>query len=134
LVEQNRTGLKRSVYEAILLFGIVSLMGDIIYEGSRGIVPDYLKFLGASAVLVGFVSGLGEFLGYAIRILSGYLADTTKSYWLFTFIGYGLIMVVPLLSLSSTWTIAIILIVLERVGKAVRTPARDTLLSIIGRG
>jgi len=133
-LSENRTGLRRSVYEAILLFGIVSLMGDIIYEGSRGIVPDYLKFLGASAVLVGLVSGLGEFLGYAIRILSGYLADATKSYWLFTFIGYGLIIVVPLLSLSGTWTIAIILIILERIGKAIRTPARDTLLSIIGKG
>jgi MFS family permease len=130
----NDTGLRRSVYEAILLFGIVSLMGDIIYEGSRGIVPDYLKFLGASALLVGLVSGLGEFLGYAIRILSGYLADVTKSYWLLTFIGYGLIIVVPLLSLSNAWTIAIILIILERVGKAIRTPARDTLLSIIGKG
>jgi len=134
LSEGNKAGLKRSVYEAILLFGIVSLMGDIIYEGARGIVPDYLKFLGASAVLVGFVSGLGEFLGYAVRILSGYLADATRSYWLFTFIGYGLIIVVPLLSLSNSWLIAFLLIVLERIGKAIRTPARDTLLSIIGRG
>ncbi|MGQ9596105.1 MAG: MFS transporter, partial [Thermoproteota archaeon] len=131
---RNMSGLRRSVYEAIMLFGIVSLMGDIIYEGSRGIVPDYLKFLGASAVLVGLVSGLGEFLGYAMRIISGYLADATKSYWLFTFMGYGLIIVVPLLSLGNTWIIAVLLIILERVGKAIRTPARDTLLSVIGRG
>ncbi len=134
LLEGNRTGLRKNVYEAILLFGIVSLMGDVIYEGSRGVVPDYLKFLGASAMIVGLISGLGEFLGYAMRILSGYLADMTKSYWLFTFIGYGLIIVVPLLSLSNAWVVAVILIVLERIGKAVRTPARDTLLSIIGKG
>ncbi len=132
--ENVKTGLRKSVYGAILLFGIVSLMGDVIYEGSRGIVPDYLKFLGASAVVVGLVSGFGEFLGYTVRILSGYLADVTKSYWLFIFIGYGLIIVVPSLSLSSTWSIAIVLIILERIGKAIRTPARDTLLSIIGRG
>ncbi|MEM3061468.1 MAG: MFS transporter, partial [Candidatus Bathyarchaeia archaeon] len=121
--KEDKAGLRRSVYEAILLFGIVSLMGDVIYEGSRGIVPDYLKFLGASALVVGLVTGFGEFLGYAVRILSGYLADATKSYWLFTFIGYGLIIVVPLLSLSSTWSIAIVLIILERIGKAIRTPA-----------
>lgn len=132
--ENVKTGLRKSVYGAILLFGIVSLMGDVIYEGSRGLVPDYLKFLGASAVVVGLVSGFGEFLGYTVRILSGYLADVTKSYWLFIFIGYGLIIVVPSLSLSSTWSIAIVLIILERIGKAIRTPARDTLLSIIGRG
>lgn len=122
------------MYRAILLFGIVSLMGDVVYEGSRSIVPDYLKFLGASAIMVGLVSGSGEFLGYALRILSGYLVDVTRSYWLFTFIGYGLIIAVPLLSLSNVWGLAVILIILERVGKAIRTPARDTLLSMIGRG
>lgn len=122
------------MYRAILLFGIVSLMGDVVYEGSRSIVPDYLKFLGASAIMVGLVSGSGEFLGYALRILSGYLVDVTRSYWLFTFIGYGLIIAVPLLSLSNVWSLAVVLIILERVGKAIRTPARDTLLSMIGRG
>lgn len=134
LSQGSEAGSKRDMYRAILLFGIVSLMGDVVYEGSRSIVPDYLKFLGASAIMVGLVSGSGEFLGYALRILSGYLVDVTRSYWLFTFIGYGLIIAVPLLSLSNVWSLAVILIILERVGKAIRTPARDTLLSMIGRG
>ncbi|MEM3792777.1 MAG: hypothetical protein QXH47_05620, partial [Candidatus Bathyarchaeia archaeon] len=58
----------RSVYVSILLLGVVSLMGDIVYEGSRGLIPDFLKFLGATAFVVGLVSGLGEFLGYATRL------------------------------------------------------------------
>ncbi|MDW8034593.1 MAG: MFS transporter [Nitrososphaerota archaeon] len=131
--EEKIIGLRKSVYEAILLLGIVSLMGDVIYEGARGLIPDYLKFLGASALVVGLVGGLGEFLGYILRILIGHLVDKTGWYWIFTFIGYGLIVVVPLLSLSNIWTISVILIILERIGKGIRAPARDTLLSIIGK-
>ena len=78
----------KSAYISIILFGIVSLMGDIVYEGARGIVPSYLEFLGASAVIVGLVGGLGDFLGYALRLVSGFLADTTRAYWFFIFLGY----------------------------------------------
>ncbi|MFH0896733.1 MAG: hypothetical protein V1850_01625 [Candidatus Bathyarchaeota archaeon] len=60
---------KRTAYVAILSMGIVSMLGDIVYESGRGIAPDYLRFLGASAFLVGLVSGAGEFIGYAMRVL-----------------------------------------------------------------
>jgi MFS family permease len=123
----------KSAYVAVLLFGIISLMGDIVYEGGRGLVPDYLKFLGASAVIVGLVGGLGEFLGYAVRLISGYLADATRSYWAFIFIGYGLIISIPLLGIASIWQMAIILMLFERLGKAFRTPSRDTILSIVSK-
>lgn len=132
--EENRAGLRKSVYETIILFGTVSLLGDVIYEGARGVIPDYLQFLGASALIVGLIGGLGELLGYLLRIFSGHFADKTGWYWGFMFIGYGLIVAVPLLSLSSIWTIAIVFIIFERIGKGIRAPARDTLLSIIGKG
>lgn len=122
-----------SAYAGIVLLGIVSLMGDTVYEGSRGLVPDYLKFLGASAVIVGLVGGLGEFMGYALRLVSGILADTTRAYWFFIIIGYGLIGAIPLLGFAGFWQIAIILVLLERLGKAFRSPARDTVLSVIGK-
>ena len=122
-----------SAYAGILLLGIVSLMGDIVYEGSRGLVPDYLKFLGVSAFIVGLVGGLGEFLGYAMRLVSGVLADTTRAYWLFIFLGYGLIASIPLLGLAGGWEIAVILVLFERLGKAFRAPSRDTVLSIVSK-
>lgn len=125
---------KRNIYVAILLLGIVSLLGDVVYEGSRGLVPDYLAFLGASAFTVVFVGRLGEFLGYALRLVSGVLADTTRAYWAFMFLGYGLIVAIPLLGFTNLWWIAIILVLLERIGKAVRAPARDAVLSIVSRG
>jgi MFS family permease len=122
----------------IVLMGIVSLFGDITYEGARSVAGPYLATLGASAGIVGLVAGIGEFAGYALRLASGHLADRTKAYWLLTFIGYGLILSIPLLGFAGHWQIAAVLIILERMGKAIRSPARDTMLSYatkkVGRG
>ena len=126
-------GSRKNAYYAILLLGIVSLMGDIVYEGSRGIIPDYLKVLGATAFIISFVGGLGDFLGYVFRLLSGFLADTTRAYWLFVFLGYGLIVAIPLLGFPLGLGVAVILILLERLGKAFRSPSRDTILSVISK-
>jgi MFS family permease len=122
----------------IILLGIVSLFGDVTYEGARSVTGPYLATLGASASAVGLVSGIGEFVGYALRLASGHLADRTKAYWLLTFIGYGLLVSIPLLAFAGNWQLAAVLIVLERMGKAIRSPARDTMLSYatkkVGRG
>src|SRR3989338_4450694 len=108
-MEQN----KKTAYQLIVLFGVVSLFGDIIYEGARSVNGPYLKVLGANALAVGFIAGLGEFLGYRIRLLSGYFSDKTRSYWFFTIVGYGMLISVPLLALTGFWKIAAILIVME---------------------
>ncbi len=122
----------------IILLGIVSLFGDVTYEGARSVTGPYLATLGASFSIVGLVAGIGEFVGYALRLASGYLADRTRAYWLLTFIGYGLLLSIPLLAFAGHWQLAVVLIILERVGKAIRSPARDTMLSYatkkVGRG
>ncbi|HOX32905.1 MAG TPA: MFS transporter [Spirochaetales bacterium] len=120
---------RRLAIELILIFGVVSLVGDVMYEGARAVNGPYLKTLGASAALVGLVAGLGELLGYATRLASGYFADKSKAYWVFTFIGYGFLASVPLLALAGTWQAAALFMVLERFGKALRAPAKDTILS-----
>ena len=124
----------REAYLGILLLGIVSLLGDVVYEGSRGIGPDYLGFLGATAVIIGLVGGIGDFLGYAMRLVSGLLVDATRAYWFFIFLGYGLIVSIPLLGISTGLEVAILLVLLERLGKALRAPSRDTVLSMIAKG
>lgn len=101
----------------------------MVYEGARSVNGPYLKTLGANAAIVGLVAGIAEFLGYAIRLLSGYFVDKTKAYWLFTFLGYGMLVSVPLLALTGIWQVAVVFIVMERLGKALRSPARDTILS-----
>lgn len=109
--------------------GVISLLGDIIYEGGRSVSGQYLNILGVNAVKVGFIVGLGELLSYLFRLFSGYFADRKKSYWSFTIIGYGLLLSVPLIALTGTWQIVAFLIILERIGKGIRTPARDTIAS-----
>jgi len=121
---------KRQALHLILLLGLVSLFGDIVYEGARSVNGPYLKTLAANAAVVGLVAGIGEFLGYALRLFSGYFSDKTKAYWIFVFLGYGMLVTVPLLSLAGIWQIAAILIVLERIGKALRSPAADTIVSL----
>ncbi|MDH4068100.1 MAG: MFS transporter [Dehalococcoidia bacterium] len=118
----------------IILLGIVSLFGDITYEGARSVAGPYLATLGASASVVGLVAGIGEFFGYALRLASGYLADRTRAYWPLTFIGYGLLLSIPLLAFAGYWQLAAVLIILERIGKAIRSPARDTMLSYAAKG
>ncbi len=118
----------------IILLGIVSLFGDITYEGVRSVAGPYLCTLGASAGAVSLVAGIGGFVGYALRLASGYLVDRTRAYWVLTFIGYGLLLSIPLLAFARYWQIAAMLIILERTGKAVRTPARDTMLSYAAKG
>jgi hypothetical protein len=123
----------------VVLIGIVSLFSDLTYEGARSVTGPFLAILGASATAVGFVAGLGELIGYALRLVSGYFADKTQKYWTTVFLGYGLnLLAVPLLALAGHWEIAAILMVAERMGKAIRTPARDVMLSCasdsIGRG
>ena len=127
---RSRFDLPTTGLGLILLFGVVSLFADMTYEGARSISGPFLGSLGASAVIVGVVAGAGEFLGYGLRLGTGYLSDRTGSYWGFTIAGYGLnLFAVPLLAFAGSWPIAAILLLSERTGKAIRTPARDTMLS-----
>ncbi len=113
----------------IILFGIISLIGDTIYEGARSVYGPYTKSIGMDIALVGLITGLAEFFGYFIRIISGYLSDKSKNYWLFTILGYFLLISVPLMAISTLWQVISIFIIIERIGKAIRSPAKDTILS-----
>ena len=125
----NTSEKKKRALQFILLFGVVSALGDITYEGARSIYGPYLGFLGASAAVIGLVTGIGEFLGYFLRLVSGYFVDRTGQYWLITILGYGMLIAVPLLAIAGNWQVAVVFIMLERIGKAIRSPAKDALLS-----
>jgi MFS family permease len=130
---------KAAAWKFIVLVGVVSLFSDMTYEGARSITGPFLGMLNASATVVGIVAGLGGFIGYALRLVSGYLTDRLGKYWGITFVGYALnLFAVPVLALAGSWELAALLILTERLGKAIRTPARDAMLSHatseVGRG
>jgi len=114
----------------VLCFGLVSLLADMVYEGARSIIGPYLATLGATATVVGVVAGAGEFIGYGLRVVSGYLVQRGRHYWAWTITGYALtVLSVPLIGTTNVIAPALLLYGTERLGKAVRSPAKDTLLS-----
>lgn len=116
----------------IILFGIVSLFSDMTHEGASSIRGAYMSLLGASAGAIGFVSGLGELIGYSMRYVFGKLTDKTKRYWFMTIAGYVLdVLAVPALALVGEhgWIAACGLLIIQRMGKAIKKPAKDTIMS-----
>ena len=131
---KNKTD-KRKISSAmmfILLFGVVSLFSDMTHESASSIRGAYLSLLGASAGAIGFVSGLGELIGYSMRYVFGKITDKTKLYWPMTILGYVLdIAAVPALALVGEhgWIAACALLLVQRMGKAIKKPAKDTIMS-----
>jgi len=130
---QFTTGIK-----VILMFGLISLFGDMAYESARGNHGQYMSLLGIDIVTVSFIAGIGEFIAYAVRIVSGIWSDKTRKYWPFVFTGYGLIISVPLTGLvregENAWIYLLVFIMMERIGKALRSPAKDTIVSTVAEG
>lgn len=128
-----------SPWRFIAGFGVVSLLADLVYEGARSVTGPYLATLGASAAVVGVVTGAGEAVALAGRLVSGPLVDRTRAYWPVAIGGYAMtVAAVPLLGLTTALWLAALLVVVERAGKALRSPAKDVLLSAaassVGRG
>ena len=116
----------------IVLIGVVSLFSDMTHEGAASIMGAYLTMIGASAAVIGFISGLGELVGYALRLVTGWVADKTRKYWTLTIIGYMVdCLAIPLLALvpQGGWVIACAIIIMQRTGKAIKKPSKDTILS-----
>ena len=124
----------RSALQFVLIIGIVNFFADFTYEGARGIVGPFLGSLGASAAIIGFVAGFGELMGYALRSVSGYFADKIHRHWVFAFVGYVVNMLaVPALALTGQWSTAATLVVAERIGRGIRKPTVDAMLSYAGK-
>jgi len=125
---------QRVALRFVILIGILSFFADFTYEGSRSIIGPYLATLQATGTVVGIVTGFGELLGYGLRLFSGRWADASGRYWPITILGYVVQMAsVPALALTGSWPAAAALIILERVGKAIRNPPRDVMLSHAGK-
>jgi len=129
----DKRSARANALRFVLLIGILSFFADFTYEGARSITGPYLAALGASGAIVATVAGFGELLGYGLRLVSGKWADVSQRYWPITIFGYGVQMIcVPALALTESWQSAAALILLERIGKAIRNPPRDVMLSHAG--
>src|SRR5436190_9305053 len=117
-------------FNFVLTMGVVNLFGDMTYEGGGAINGQFMATLGASAAVVSITAGLGEFLGYSLRSVSGYISDRTGRYWLITFAGYAInLIAVPAMALAGNWQVAAGLVLAERIGRAIRKPTVEAMLS-----
>lgn len=142
-----------TAWRVVVSFGVASLAADMVYEGARSLYGPLLASLGATAAVVGLVTGAGEAMALVLRLVFGPLADRSGRYWALTLAGYGLTAVaVPLLAVTpflpsgqggaaaggAGLLLASVLILLERSGKAVRSPSKSALLAhvagAVGRG
>ena len=135
VVARITSGAGWSPWRTVVGFGVVSLAADMVYEGARSVTGPLLASLGASALLVGLVSGAGEATALLMRVVFGSWADRSGRYWTLTFAGYGLTAIcVPALAVTpflagAGLALACVLILGERLGKAVRSPAKTALLA-----
>jgi len=119
-----------SAFAFVFTLGIVNLFADMTYEGGGSIHGPFLGALGASAAAIGFVAGAGEFLGYAVRLPAGYVSDKTGRVWSLAFIGYAInLFAIPALALAGSWPAAAVLMIAERVGRGLRKPTVESMLS-----
>ncbi|MDQ3616719.1 MAG: MFS transporter [Actinomycetota bacterium] len=133
-----------SPWRVVVGFGVVSLAADMVYEGARSITGPFLGSLGATALVVGVVTGAGEAVALVLRLVSGPLADRSGRYWALTIVGYAMTaLCVPLMAVApflggAGLVFACTLVLLERAGKAVRSPSKSALLAsaaqAVGRG
>ena len=133
------TRFASAAFRFVFVMGVVNLFGDVTYEGGAAINGQFLGSLGASAAAISIIAGVGEFLGYSLRLPAGYLADKSGKYWLVTFVGYVInTLVVPAMAVAGSWQAAGALIVAERIGRAIRKPTVEAMLSYttgsLGRG
>ena len=134
-----KLGSASPAFSFVLIMGLVNLFGDVAYEGGASINGPFMASLGAGAAIISIAAGAGEFLGYALRLPAGYIADKTGRYWTITFIGYVInLFAVPAMALAGNWQVAALLVLAERAGRALRKPTVEAMLSYttneLGRG
>lgn len=120
----------------IILLAIVSMFSDMTHEGSNSIIGAYQAIIGTSPFAISVVSGLGMLIGFTLRLLTGYIVDKTKKYWLFTILGYVFDLIwIPLLALvpENGWLLACAFILMEKMGKAIKKPAKNALVSFAAK-
>ncbi|MFA6434700.1 MAG: MFS transporter [Elusimicrobiales bacterium] len=122
-----RTGLTRNV----AFLGVVSGLTDISSEMLYPIVPIFLtSVLGAPMSVVGLIEGTAESTASFLKIAGGLWSDKTGKRKPFVVAGYGLSAVSkPVLALAATWHFVLFSRFIDRVGKGLRTSARDALIA-----
>ncbi|MGQ9759570.1 MAG: MFS transporter [Candidatus Methanomethylicaceae archaeon] len=115
----------------IIFLGVVSFFTDISTEIIVAVLPTFLVLqLGSTPEVVGTIEGIAESMASFLKIVSGYLTDKTGKRKGLVVLGYGLSNIAkPFMGFVSDWVQVLGLRSADRIGKGLRTPARDLIIS-----
>lgn len=111
--------------------GVVTLLNDLSSEVAVRTLPLFLaNVLGVKAGIIGLIEGLAESTATLLKVVSGVLADRVGKKKALALWGYGLSgFTKPLLFFATGWPLVLVVRVLDRIGKGVRTAPRDALIA-----
>jgi MFS family permease len=121
---------QRSSFRNVILLSTVSFLNDVSSEMIMPILPMFFQALGASGQTIGLVGGLQDSVASILKVLCGCWSDKTRKRKPFVYSGYATSTVFKiLLGFSKVPATAVVFTALERVGKGLRTAARDAIIA-----
>jgi MFS family permease len=125
----GRKGL--AIPRNVLILGAVSFLNDVSSEMTITVLPLFLaNVLGVRTALIGIIEGVAETTASLSRMLFGWLSDRTGKRKAFALAGYALSSLTkPLLYFAGAWSTVFGVRFADRLGKGVRSPARDALIA-----
>jgi MFS family permease len=133
LVASARPQRRRRVAQTVVLLGLVSLITDLSQEMVVAVLPLYLVVqLGLSPLIIGLIDGLYQGITAALRLVGGLLADRRGRYKEVAAVGYGAsaIAKLGLIAAGGAWVATTGVLLVDRLGKGMRTAPRDALISL----
>jgi len=130
---EARSEMALGVSLNVLLLGLVSFITDVSSEMIHPVLPSFIEALGATALAIGLVGGVGDLMQNVLKAPSGYLSDRTGRRKALTGAGYAISAMSKLfIPFSTSWAQVMALRAIERTGKGVRTAPRDALIAESG--
>jgi len=124
-------GLPEGITRNVFVLGIVSFLTDVSSEMVFPILSIFLSVvLGAGKEVIGLVEGVGDSIASLTDIIFGYWSDRIGGRKRFVVAGYGLSSVLKAgLLFANAWPQVLLIRGFERLGKSMRTPARDAIIA-----
>lgn len=114
----------------VIMLGLVSLLTDSATEMIYPLIPVYVAMLGSGAVTLGIIEGVAETTAAILKLASGVISDKIGKRKLLVLLGYGISSLIRPLTgvVTAAWHIIIIRMI-DRVGKGIRSAPRDAMIA-----